>query len=74
MTVDRWFVLVAGLALIADILWFFWLRRSTGARTAQVSGGSQKALILVKGGYTPDSIVVRAGKPVRLSFRPEDTA
>ncbi len=74
MTADRWFVLVAGLALIADIVWFFWLKRSTGARAAQVSGGYQEALILVKGGYTPDNIVVRAGKPVRLSFRREDTA
>ena len=33
-----------------------------------------KAMILVKGGYTPDTIVVRAGKPVRLSFRREETA
>ena len=60
MTADRWFVLVAGLALIADIVWFFCSKRSTGARTAQVSGGYQEALILVKGGYTPDNIVVRA--------------
>lgn len=25
-------------------------------------------------GYTPDAIVVRAGKPVRLNFRREETA
>ncbi len=31
-------------------------------------------MILVKGGYTPDTIVVRAGKPVRLNFRREETA
>lgn len=74
MTADRWFVPGSGLALIADTSWFFWLKRSTGARAAQVSGGYQEALILLKGGYTPDSIVVRGGKPVRLSFRPEDTA
>ena len=28
----------------------------------------------MKGGYTPDAIVVRAGKPVRLNFRREETA
>ena len=26
-------------------------------------------MILVKGGYTPDAVRVRAGKPVRLKFR-----
>ena len=74
MTADRWFVLVAGLALIAFIVWFFWLKRSTGTRASEVSVGYQEVMILVKGGYTPDTIVVRAGKPVRLNFRREETA
>lgn len=74
MTADRWFVLVSGLALIALIVWFFWLKRSTGTRAADVSGGYQEAMILVKGGYTPDTIIVRADKPVRLNFRREETA
>lgn len=74
MTVDRWFVLVAGVGLIAVIVWFFWLKRTTGARATEVSGGYQEAMILVKGGYTPDTILVRAGKPVRLNFRREETA
>jgi plastocyanin domain-containing protein len=74
MTADRWFVLFAGLALIVFIVWFFWLKRSAGVRASDVTGGYQEAMILVKGGYTPDAIVVRAGKPVRLNFRREETA
>jgi plastocyanin domain-containing protein len=31
-------------------------------------------MILVKGGYTPDTIIVRSGRPVRLNFRREETA
>ncbi len=31
-------------------------------------------MILVKGGYTPDTILVRAGRPVRLNFWREETA
>jgi len=31
-------------------------------------------MVLVKGGYTPDTIIVRHGKPVRLNFRREETA
>lgn len=74
MTADRWFVLVAGLALIGFIVWFFWLKRSVGVRASEASSGYQEAMILVKGGYTPDAIIVRAGKPVRLNFRREETA
>ncbi len=74
MTPDRWIVTLTGLALIAFIVWFFWLKRETGTRAAATSGGYQEAMILVKGGYTPDVIVVEHGKPVRLNFRREETA
>ena len=55
MTPDRWIVTLTGLALVAFIVWFFWLKRSTGVRAAETSGGYQEAMILVKGGYTPDT-------------------
>ncbi|KAA3628274.1 MAG: cupredoxin domain-containing protein [Proteobacteria bacterium] len=74
MTPDRWLVTLLGLALIALIVWFFWLKRSQGIRADFTSSGFQVAMILVKGGYTPDVIVVQAGKPVRLNFRREETA
>lgn len=74
MTPDRWIVTAAGLALVAFIVWFFWLKRSTGFRAMETSGGYQEAMILVKGGYTPDTIIVRSGRPVRLNFRREETA
>lgn len=74
MTPDRWIVLASGLALSAFIIWFFWLKRAGGVRATETSGGYQEAMILVKGGYTPDTIVVQHGKPVRLNFRREETA
>jgi plastocyanin domain-containing protein len=74
MTPDRWLVTAAGFALIAFIVWFFWLKRSTGFRATETSSGYQEAMILVKGGYTPDTIIVRSGRPVRLNFRREETA
>jgi plastocyanin domain-containing protein len=74
MTPDRWVVLITGLLLVALIIWFFWLKRSKGVRAAEMSGGYQEAMILVKGGYTPDTIIVSRGKPVRLNFRREETA
>lgn len=74
MTPDRWIATLTGIALIAFIVWFFWLKRARGTRAATTSGGYQEAMILVKGGYTPDVIVVEHGKPVRLNFRREETA
>lgn len=74
MTPDRWIVLIGGLLLVAFIVWFFWLKRTKGVRAAETSSGHQEVMVLVKGGYTPDTIIVRHGKPVRLNFRREETA
>jgi len=74
MTPDRWIVLITGLLLVAFIVWFFWIKRAKGVRATEVSSGHQEAMILVKGGYTPDTIIVRHGQPVRLKFRREETA
>ena len=74
MSPDRVFVTVIGLLLIAFIFWFFWMKKTKGSEAPTTSSGYQEALILVKGGYTPDVILVRKGKPVRLNFLREETA
>lgn len=73
MTPDVVVVNLAGTALVAWIIWYFWLSHSTGVQ-ADVTGGFQSALVIVKGGYTPDTIVVEQGRPVRLIFRREESA
>ena len=74
MTPDRIVVTALGLFLIAFIFWFFWMKRDKGTRASQTSTGHQEVMILVKGGYTPDVIVVERDRPVRLNFRREETA
>jgi plastocyanin domain-containing protein len=74
MPLDKLLVTLGGLGGIAFIVWFFWLWRREGVQAALTSSGYQEALILVKGGYTPDVIVVERGRPVRLHFRREETA
>jgi len=74
MTAVDGLVVLVGLALIAGIAWFFWGPRTGGTPATLASSGYQEAMILVKGGYTPDVIVVRHGKPVRLTFQREETA
>jgi plastocyanin domain-containing protein len=74
MTPDQILVTVGGFAAIGFIAWFFWLKRSPGVKASVVSDGYQEVMVLVKGGYTPDVIVVEAGKPVRLNFVRQESA
>jgi plastocyanin domain-containing protein len=67
-------VTAAGLGAIVWVLWYFLLSRGS-AQAATLGGeGVQEVRITVKGGYTPDTIVVQAGKPVRLQFYRDETA
>ncbi len=74
MTPDKVFVILFGLAAIAFIVWFFWLGKKTGIKASLSSSGYQEAMVLVKGGYTPDVIVVEKGRPVRLNFVRSESA
>ncbi len=63
----------AGLALIGLIVWYFWLSKPDGIVAGVTSDGAQEAFIVVKGGYSPHTIRVSTGTPVRLIFnRQED--
>lgn len=68
MTTDRVIVDVIGLGLIGAIVWFFWLVKAKGVKASVTTAGYQEQMVLVKGGYTPDHIVVERGTPVRLNF------
>ena len=74
LTTDKLMIDAVGLAAIAFTAWFFWFGRRKGVAAAMNSSGYQEAMILVKGGYSPDVIVVQAGKPVRLSFVRQESA
>lgn len=67
------FVNVAGIALIGLIVWYFWLYRKEGVQVTEVAG-VQEVPIVVKGGYEPDVIVVKRGKPVRLLFNRQESS
>jgi len=73
MDVTTLFVNIAGLAFIAWIVWYFWIYRKQGVQVVEVAG-VQEVPIAVKGGYTPDLIVVKRGKPVRLLFNRQESS
>ena len=67
-------VTIGGLALSVFIAWFFWFAPKGQTRAAAGIGGVQEVAITVKGGYTPDVIVVKAGSPVRLRFTRQESS
>jgi plastocyanin domain-containing protein len=69
-------VTVSGLVLIGLVNWyFFFSRRKTATSAAAPKDQNvQEVRVVVKGGYSPDVIVVKKGIPVRLEFYREETA
>jgi len=67
-------VTLGGVAVSVFIAWFFWFAPKGQARAAAAVGGVQEVAITVKGGYTPDVIVVKAGQPVRLHFTRQESS
>ncbi len=68
MSQIQFFMVLSGLALTVLIAWYFWFAPKERTRAAVSASGAQEVAVTVKGGYTPDVIVVKAGRPVRLTF------
>ncbi|MDT7806301.1 MAG: hypothetical protein QOJ70_114 [Acidobacteriota bacterium] len=68
MNAAQMVVTLIGLGIIGWIVWYFWLWKGESVAALAGVGGFQEVNITVKGGYQPSSIVVRAGRPLRLNF------
>lgn len=66
-------VTVFGILLSVFIAWFFWFAPKKQTLATAGTGGLQEVAVTVKGGYTPDVIVVKAGQPVRLTFTRQES-
>ncbi len=73
MSVAQYVVTAVGLVAIVWVLWYFLLSKGSATGALAVAG-VQEVRVVVKGGYTPDTVVVRAGEPVRLQFYRDETA
>ena len=66
-------VIIGGIGLIGLVLWYFFGEREKVSATV-TSGGAQEINVTVRGGYSPDVIVVKQGVPVRLNFYRDETS
>ena len=75
MSVTDWLVIVAGLAAIGWVNWYFFVAaRHAGATVAVAAGKVAEVRITVRGGYDPATVRVKAGEPVRLVFDRQETS
>ncbi len=66
-------VIIGGGGLILLTLWYFFGEREKVSVETNESG-VQEIKVTVKGGYSPDVIVVKSGVPVRLNFYRDETS
>jgi plastocyanin domain-containing protein len=70
----QWIVTLGGAAVMAAVLWFFFFSERERVAAAVAASGAQEIRVVVKGGYSPDTIVVKRGIPVRLDFYRDETS
>lgn len=66
-------VLIIALAVIAFVAYWFLASHKGSAANAQQSANGQTATVVVKGGYSPETIVLKKGTPGKVNFQLKDS-
>jgi plastocyanin domain-containing protein len=74
MDTTQWVITTGGIAAIIGIAIFFFTSQQGVAMEATMGQGTQEQRVVVKGGYSPNVIKLRAGTPARLVFERHETS
>jgi plastocyanin domain-containing protein len=74
MSGTDWVAVVAGLAAIGWVNWYFFFAERAAAAVRANGTGTAEVRIAVRGGYEPATVRVKAGAPVRLVFDRQETS
>ncbi|HET9455678.1 MAG TPA: cupredoxin domain-containing protein [Gemmatimonadaceae bacterium] len=80
MTGIEWLVVLGAAGAIAWVNWYFFVAGRAVATAAPAptgtggAAGVQRVAITVDGGYSPNTVRVKAGQPVQLVFDRKDTS
>ncbi|MBB1095041.1 cupredoxin domain-containing protein [Limosilactobacillus sp. BG-MG3-A] len=66
-------VIVIALLLIAFIVWWFFGKHTEVAGKSTIINDEQTATIVVNGGYTPSTVVLKKGIPAQVNFDMRDS-
>lgn len=64
--------IIVGLALIAFIAWWFFAPHKQKSAHAEIRDHQQNAKIIVSGGYSPATVVLKKGVPGNVTFDMRD--
>ncbi|RMC40818.1 MULTISPECIES: cupredoxin domain-containing protein [unclassified Lactobacillus] len=67
-------ILITGLAGIAFIAWWFFGQHHVQTKQAKMAANKQSIDIEVKGGYSPEKVILKQGIPATLNFKRLDSA
>ena len=65
--------IIVGLILIAFILWCFFGKHTEKVEESTIANNEQTATVVVNGGYSPATVVLKKGVPAQLNFKMEDS-
>ena len=66
--------LIVGIMAIAFIAWWFLGKHDRNVEQAKVNSTNQTVNIQVKGGYSPEKVVLKKGVPATLNFKRLDSS
>lgn len=65
--------IVIALILIAFIIWWFFGKHTESAGKSTVVNDEQTATIVVNGGYSPSTVILKKGVPAQVNFDMRDS-
>lgn len=73
MSIGQIFAIIIGIILIAFIGWWFFGKHAEETGEGEVANNKQTATIVVKGGYSPSTVVLKKGVPAQIKFDMQDS-
>ncbi len=73
MGIGQIIALVVGLAAIVFIIWWFFGKHQESVGTSTIVNDKQNATIVVNGGYSPATVVLKKGVPAEINFDMQDS-
>ena len=74
INVSDWLVIAAGVVAVLWVNWYFFFAERAAAIATSGTTGRQDVTVIVRGGYDPATIRVKAGRPVCLTFDRQETS
>ncbi|WP_297815510.1 cupredoxin domain-containing protein [uncultured Lactobacillus sp.] len=73
MNTSQIITLIVGLIAIGFIVWWFFGKHKEAVGQSTVVNDEQSARIVVKGGYSPSTVVLKKGVPAEVNFDMQDS-